>query len=95
MKTEFIPKIITLLAGAVVCIVCIVRDIDTLYSLEALLVTLIIFYIIGCIAKRIIGRVKDINTFMKRVEPDFRDNGEDITAEDIGISSDGFENNNM
>lgn len=95
MKTYLIPKVITLLAGAVVCIVCIVRDMDTLYSLKALLVTLIIFYIIGCIAKRIIGRVKDINTFMKRAEPDFRDNQEGITAEDISISSEGFENNNM
>ncbi len=91
MKTNLIPKVITLLAGAVVCIVCIVRDIDTLYSLKALLVTLIIFYIIGCIAKRIIGQVKDINTFMKRAEPDFKDNQQ----EDISISSEELENNNM
>ncbi|HBA98203.1 MAG TPA: hypothetical protein DCZ23_08845 [Lachnospiraceae bacterium] len=95
MRTELIPKVITLLAGAVVCIVCIVRDIDTLYSLKALLATLIIFYIIGCIAKRIIGRVKDINTFMKRAEPDTKEGLEDITGEDISISSDGFENNNV
>lgn len=94
MKTDLIPKVITLLAGAVVCIVCIVRDIDTLYSLEALLATLIIFYIIGCIVKRIIGRVKDINTFMKREEPDFKEGQEDIIGEDISISSDGLENNN-
>ncbi len=94
MKTDLIPKVITLLAGAVVCIVCIVRDIDTLYSLEALLATLIIFYIIGCIVKRIIGRVKDINTFMKREEPDFKEGQEDIMGEDISISSDGLENNN-
>ena len=37
MKTEYIPKVITLLAGAVVCIVSIVRHMDTTYSLEILL----------------------------------------------------------
>lgn len=95
MKLELIPKVITLLAGAVVCIVCIVRDIDTLYSLEALLATLIIFYIIGCIVKRIIGRVKDINTFMKREELDIKEGQENTMGEDISISSNGLENNNM
>lgn len=30
VKTDVIPKIITLAAGAVVCIVCIVKDIETL-----------------------------------------------------------------
>ena len=43
MKTDVIPKIITLSAGAVVCIVCIVKDIETVYSLKVLLATLIIF----------------------------------------------------
>ena len=47
MKTEYIPKVITLLAGAVVCIISIVRHMDTTYSLEILLAALIIFYIIG------------------------------------------------
>ena len=57
MKTEYIPKVITLLAGAVVCIVSIVRHMDTTYSLEILLAALIIFYIIGCLARHIIERV--------------------------------------
>ena len=42
MKTEFIPKVITLLAGAVVCIVTVIKDIDTTTALEYLLATLII-----------------------------------------------------
>lgn len=37
MKAEFIPKVITLLAGAVVCIVAIVKQMDVTYSLEVLL----------------------------------------------------------
>ncbi|MFG6349936.1 MAG: hypothetical protein K1W15_14670 [Lachnospiraceae bacterium] len=91
MKTDVIPKIITLSAGAVVCIVCIVKDIETVYSLKVLLATLIIFYIIGCIAKRIIGQVKDINTVMKHEETETGQEQEDITfGEDL--SPDGLEN---
>jgi len=95
VKTDFIPKVITLLAGAVVCIVCIARDIDTLYSLKVLLATLVVFYIIGCIVKRIIVQVKDINTVMKHEETELKEGQEDITGEDISISSDEFENNGL
>ena len=70
MKTEYIPKVITLLAGAVVCIVSIVRHMDTTYSLEVLLAALIIFYIIGCIARRIIEKVMTSNRFIKEVTED-------------------------
>ena len=92
MKTDVIPKIITLFAGAVVSVVCIIRDIETVYALKVLLATLVIFYIIGCIAKRIIGQVKDINTVMKHEETEPGTEQEDI---DIGenISSGGFGNN--
>ncbi|MFG6394748.1 MAG: hypothetical protein K1W24_11315 [Lachnospiraceae bacterium] len=92
MKTDFIPKVVTLLAGAVVCIVCIVRDIETVYALKVLLATLIIFYIIGCIAKRIIGQVKDINTVMKHEETETGTEQEDIDIRE-DLSSGGFENN--
>ena len=67
MKTEYIPKVSTLLAGAVVCIISIVRHMDTTYSLEILLAALIIFYIIGCITRRIIEKVMTSNRFIKEV----------------------------
>lgn len=66
MKLEFLPKIITLFAGAVVCLIMIFNDADTIYSLEVLLATLIIFYIIGQIAKTIIKKVIAGNMFVKR-----------------------------
>ena len=66
MKTEYIPKVITLLAGAVVCIVSIVKDMDVTYSLEILLATLIIFYIIGIIAQKIIKKVEHSNRFIRQ-----------------------------
>ena len=67
MKTEYIPKVITLLAGVVVCIISIVRHMDTTYSLEILLAALLIFYVIGCIARRIIERVMTSKRFIKEV----------------------------
>lgn len=66
MKSEYIPKVITLLAGAVVCIISIVRDMNVTYSLEVLLVTLILFYIIGCVAQKIIMRVERSNRFIQQ-----------------------------
>ncbi len=70
MKTEYIPKIITLLAGAIVCIISIIKDMDTTYSLGILLAVLIIFYIVGCIARRIIENVMVSNRFMKEKSED-------------------------
>lgn len=69
MKLEFVPKFITLLAGAVVCIITIVKEMDVTYSLELLLATLIIFYMIGLIAKKIIQKVLEGNMFVRQDEP--------------------------
>lgn len=77
MKTEYIPKIITLLAGAVVCIISIIKGMDTTYSLEILLAVLIIFYIIGCIVKKVIELVLTSNRFMKET-PDSPEETEDL-----------------
>lgn len=88
MKLEFVPKFITLLAGAVVCVITIAKDMDVTYSLELLLATLIIFYIIGLIAKKIIQKVIDGNMFVKQQQnemnnlniPESADtNGESLT----------------
>lgn len=88
MKLEFIPKVIMLLAGAVVAVVAVIRDLDTTWALELLLGTLIVFYLIGLIAKKIIQVVMEGNMFVKRREPvqlgniDFQDASlDDISGE--------------
>lgn len=78
MKLEFIPKFIMLLAGAVVSIIMIINDTDVTYSLELLLATLIIFYIIGLITKKIIQKVMESNMFVKQQE-------EESEMEDIDL----------
>ena len=57
MKIRYIPAGVTLLAGAVVCLICLMNNYDVTYSLEVLLVTLIIFACIGFKAQKIIMNV--------------------------------------
>lgn len=59
MKRKYIPAFVMLLAGAVVSIAEIVMQMDVLKSLEILLVVLVVFYILGCIAKAIVVKVLD------------------------------------
>lgn len=57
MKPRYIPAFITLTAGTVTCLISIVKKFEVLYSLKVLLLILVIFYIIGCIARSIIVKV--------------------------------------
>lgn len=66
MKSNYIPKVVTLLAGAVVCVISIVRHMDVTYSLEILLATLIIFYILGVVAQKIVMWVERSNRFIQQ-----------------------------
>lgn len=59
MQSRYIPAVTMLSAGAVVSIFCIVKKVDVLYSLKLLLAMLILFYLIGLIAKRIIGKIQE------------------------------------
>lgn len=92
MKTEYIPKVITLLAGAVVCIVTILKGTDTTAALEYLLATLIIFYIIGNLAKVIIKKVIDSNSFIKKELEDLEEKDSKKDNDDIQISESEEEN---
>lgn len=66
MKSGYIPKVITLLAGAVVSIILIIRDTNVTYSLEVLLATLVIFYLFGLLAQYVIMRVEKSNHFIQQ-----------------------------
>ena len=59
MKEKFIPLVTMLSAGLVTCLICIFKPMDTIPSLIALLITLIVFYILGSIAKKIIKKQVD------------------------------------
>lgn len=54
MKIRYIPAGIVLVAGAITCLICLMRDMDVTYSLELLLIVLLIFTVIGMKAQSII-----------------------------------------
>lgn len=54
MKLRYIPSFITLSAGAITSLICIFKGYDILYSLELLLITLVIFAVIGFIAQAVV-----------------------------------------
>ena len=59
MRNRYIPAFTMLSAGAIVSIFCIVKKMDVLYSLKLLLAMLIVFYLIGLGAKRVIGKIQE------------------------------------
>ena len=59
MQNRYIPAFTMLSAGAVVSIFCIVKKVEIMYSLKLLLAMLILFYIIGFVAKKVIGKVQE------------------------------------
>lgn len=67
MSSKYIPAFITLAAGALTSIVCIVKKFEILYSLELLLGTLVVFFILGLIAQKILNKVVAANT-RQRIE---------------------------
>ncbi|SFR95965.1 hypothetical protein [Anaeromicropila populeti] len=81
MNPRFIPAITTLSAGAIVSIVSLVKKFEVLYSLKLLLATLIIFYVIGLIARKIVNYI--INNFGEKESglPSEEDETEDILNE--------------
>ena len=55
-RFKYIPSIVMLLAGFIACIVTIVCKYEILEALTVILVTLIIFYIIGIVIKALFNR---------------------------------------
>lgn len=56
MSIKHIPAIVMLVAGAIISVISLIMRFEILYSLKLLLIVLILFYIIGIIAKKIIDK---------------------------------------
>ncbi len=84
MQGRYIPAIITLVAGLVASIICLVRGIGIIRSLTIVLITLIIFMILGIIARKII-----LLTLTEKPE---KDEPGDAETEDTNENSDINEN---
>lgn len=62
MRLKYIPAAITLAAGAIISILNIINKVDLTTSLKRLLWVLLVFYIIGLIAKTIITKTTDMTS---------------------------------
>ena len=68
MKYRYIPACVMLAAGLVCCIMSIVQRWDVIYSLVALIIVRIVFYLLGQIAAQVIGKVIAEHEEMERLE---------------------------
>jgi len=57
MEGKNIPPIITLSAAILACVICILRDASLYTTLKIVLLVMIIFYIIGRIAQKILVKI--------------------------------------
>lgn len=80
MLLKFLPQLVMLTAGAVTCIITMVKRFEILASLEVLLGVLVGFYIVGLIAQKII---------MKTIEePEQQNTEEEREVENIETGKD-------
>lgn len=89
MRTRYIPAGVMLVAGAVTCVVSIVQDQDIVKSLINLLVVLILFYVIGLVAKFFIEKIlKDLKENKNLQQPDEDDTSNDSEKNSENVSVD-------
>jgi len=87
MKTRFIPALITLIAAACVSIRNVITKVEPKEGLKVLLITIIVFYIVGLIAKSVITRsltdqvdeaIDDVSDELQALDtPDTDDNSDE------------------
>ena len=78
MKTNHIPALVTLLAGAVAALLMWLWKVDFFTFTRNLLIVLVIFYILGSVIKVILDRN------FKDMEDEANEEGEGVTGEESG-----------
>ena len=88
MKPKYIPALVTLVAGAITAILNILRGADNMYALKSLFFTLVIFFIIGQIAKGVLNSVLVKETEEEELEDEEEETkGEEIEKEAVNESN--------
>lgn len=86
MERKMIPLALMLVAGAICSIVCYAQHYDFVTMLLALFIVLLIFYILGCIIKRI------MEAFEAENEARAKEEGEVIEKENDGENGENVSN---
>ncbi len=87
MRERYIAPAIMLVAGAITSILNIINGIEFLKGLERLLIVLIIFYIIGKIAAKVIKKVTSMDKKPSETEENIPMEEELITEETAEIKN--------
>ena len=69
MQIRYLPALVMLIAGAIGCVIGIINNYDTSYMMKMEVVVMLMFFVIGSIAKKIISLVLN-----------FGNNGDDNAA---------------
>lgn len=77
-RTKYIPSIISLSGGLLACIITMINPYETYEMFLIILVALIVFYIVGAIARMIINKI----LFITKVEEDDETTEEGDEAEE-------------
>ena len=91
MREKYIPAIIMLIAGTAASIINIINKVELITGLKRLLFVLVLFYIIGLIAKAII--VKTMNAIPKETQEEIIQDNEEIQQQENTNSSEGNNKN--
>lgn len=68
MERKMIPLALMLAAGAVCSIVCFVQGYDAFTMLLVLFIVLLVFYVLGCVIKRVMDAFEKENEARKKAE---------------------------
>ena len=93
-RFKYIPSIVMLLAGFISCIVTMVCKYEILEALIVILVTLIIFYIIGIVIKALFNRFLISDESVQDADDESKDDTSQENSEE-NIEEDFAENENQ
>ena len=68
MERKMIPLTLMLVAGAICSIVCYAQGYDAFTMLLALFIVLLVFYILGCVIKRVMDKFAEENEARSKEE---------------------------
>lgn len=83
MKQRYIPALVMLVAGLICCVLSIVQGWPVKYSLVALIVVLVLFYVIGQVSAQIVGRVQAEHLAMMEAERKRKEAEEEARREQL------------
>ncbi len=96
-RIRYIPSIIMLVAGLVACIVTFINHYKPLESMITILVTIVVFYCVGCIVKAVFNKclIVEDETEEATEEEEPSEDGETSSEADLEERAEDYETDNQ